>query len=213
MKAALINASPKRRGSASAILLEALADCLPADTQLVSCPLHTGVPEDGTARQLADCDALVFACPLYVDALPAHMLAALAVLEGSLRQSGSGARVYAVINCGFYEGWQTENALHMLRCWSKRAGLGWGRGVGVGAGGMLHALKSVPMGEGAKAGIEAALKELAGDLVSGRGGEDLFTGVTEMTLKEQQASVEGLWRRLAEKNGLTEESLNRTEFT
>ena len=77
MKVALINGSPKPRGSASAMLLDGLRACLPAGLECVECPLHAVRPAEDPARLLLDTDALVLACPVYVDGLPAHLLTAL----------------------------------------------------------------------------------------------------------------------------------------
>jgi multimeric flavodoxin WrbA len=212
VKVALINGSPKPRGSASAMLLDGLRACLPAGLECVECPLHAVRPAEDPARLLLDTDALVLACPVYVDGLPAHLLTALEGLEAPLRRGGHGQRVYALVNCGFYEGAQTVNALDMLRCWSGRAGLIWGRGMGVGAGGALHALKKIPMGEPPKAALGEALAGLAADIAAGDGGPHVFSA-PELTREEHCDATQRVWRRLAAANGLTEEDLNKTEFT
>lgn len=80
MKTALINASPKRTGSASGMLLDALYPRLEG----CSCTeFRLGIekPDPQILETFADFDALVFAFPLYVDGLPAHLLRHLQALE------------------------------------------------------------------------------------------------------------------------------------
>ena len=71
MKIALINGSPKKKDSASGLVLENFKAFLTGDDQIIT-ELHFYRPQITTEEvgKLMDCDALVFAFPLYVDAIP-----------------------------------------------------------------------------------------------------------------------------------------------
>ncbi len=59
-------------------------------------------------RELPKTDALVFAMPVYVDAVPSHVLELLQFIEAFARENSLGFKVYAICNCGFYEGAHCE---------------------------------------------------------------------------------------------------------
>ena len=146
MKIALINGSPKKKGSASQTLLKELSVYLPEDTKSSNYQLiHPEVSKE-TAEALVDFDVLVFAFPLYVDGVPSHLLACLQQLEkaGLKRET----RVYCIVNSGFYEGEQNEYAVQVVRNWCARVGLIWGMGIGYGGGGALTHLQGCPPGNG-----------------------------------------------------------------
>ncbi|HAW69762.1 MAG TPA: hypothetical protein DHD79_09105, partial [Firmicutes bacterium] len=83
--------------------------------------------------ELAACDTLVFAFPLYVDGIPSHLLSCLSQMEGYLKPLASKEmRVYAIVNCGFYEGRQNQHALDMMQNWCAKTRLIWGHGLGIG---------------------------------------------------------------------------------
>ena len=122
-----------------------------------------------------NCDAYVFAFPLYVDGIPSHLLGALMEHEKGMP---IGARVYAMVNNGFYEGVQNAPAVSMLRNWCARAGLVWGQGLGIGAGEVLRQIPipiSNVFGYSSMKMLRRALDTLAGHILAGGGGEDIFT--------------------------------------
>ena len=130
MKIALLNGSPKGRGSASEILLEGLRPYLPADALLPKVHLPLRPQEDFRLSCLADCQALVFAFPLYVDSLPSHVIRALESLAELFREIAEKPTVYAVVNCGFYEGQQAHIALQVMENWCSQTGFFVGPGPG-----------------------------------------------------------------------------------
>ena len=77
MKIVLLNGSPKVNESASSVLLKSLKSGLLGQAEIVEEGLHkASVPEEVFAN-LRDADAVVFAYPLYVDGIPAHLLSCL----------------------------------------------------------------------------------------------------------------------------------------
>lgn len=91
------------------------------------------------AAACAEADALVLAMPLFVDSLPAHVLAFLEAMEEPARSWR--CKVYGVSCCGFFEGRQTRFQLAQLRLWCQRAGLSYGGGLGVGSTEMLGTIR------------------------------------------------------------------------
>ena len=195
MKVAFINGSPRKGSGISARLLKCLEEKLPG------CEIFHGWEES--------CDAYVFAFPLYVDGIPSNLLRELVAHEQDMPP---GARVYAMINNGFYEGEQNTQAIAMLRHWCERAGLAWGQGVGVGAG---EILKRAPIMAMAKFLARGSLKKygqamdtLAGHILAGDGGEDTCTkpGIPRWTY------IFGgniSFRLAGRKNGLTKREMER----
>lgn len=159
MKTLLINASPKAGGSASRRLLELTKRYVDADLEVAE--LHEWSVPPGIRRQLKAADNWVFFTPLYVDALPSHLLSCLVELSGSDDQLGP-ACVYGVVNCGFFEGEQTRYALEVLRNWAVSMGLLYGGGVGTGGGGSLMVIPDAERGPCGP--VIDALQQLAGRL-------------------------------------------------
>ena len=91
----------------------------------------------GASRYFA---SLCLCFPLYVDALPSHLIEFLALAEAHCREHACHFRVYALGNNGFIEGRQNRPALRMLRAWCERANLPYGGGIGIGGGAMLRVL-------------------------------------------------------------------------
>ncbi|MFQ8600967.1 MAG: hypothetical protein ACLSAP_10565 [Oscillospiraceae bacterium] len=139
MKIVLINGSPKVNTSASAILLEDLKGCFAGRAEVIEAGLHTPTVSEDTLQIIGNADAWVFACPLYVDGIPAHLLSCLVQLDEAGLQH-HGMHVYGIVNCGFYEGVQAEPALKLLQNWCVKTGAVWGGGIGVGGGGSLFML-------------------------------------------------------------------------
>ena len=88
-----------------------------------------------------DADTVVMAMPVYVDAIPSHVLLFLETAEAASKQYNWHCKVYTVANCGFFEGVQCEFLLAQMRCWCQHARLEYGGGLGVGAGEMLGILR------------------------------------------------------------------------
>ncbi|GMG96509.1 hypothetical protein [Tepidimicrobium xylanilyticum] len=208
MKIALINGSPKVKDGASACLLYELRSYLDHDDISIS-EYHFRKPQlDGEEMEtLAENNVLVFAFPIYVDGIPSHMLNCLIQLEGFFSTiKEKNITVYSIINCGFYEGHQNALAIEMIKNWCKKAGLGWGQGIGVGAGGMLTAVKNVPIGHGPKKNLGLAFEKLARNILKGSSGEDIFITPNFPRILYKLAAEMG-WRKAVKSNGLKRKDL------
>lgn len=208
MKIALINGSPKRKESSSGLLLEKFMALVGGDDHQIYA-LHFYQPQ--VSREdvalLKDCDALVWAFPLYVDGIPSHLLPCLRQLEGAFRAPAEKEiMVYSIVNCGFYEAVHNGLAIAMMQNWTERAGLKWGQGLAIGAGGMLPELKRIPLGYGPFKKLAPAFADLADHVLNRSSGETLFFTPAFPRFLYKLAGEIG-WRQSAKANGLKRKDL------
>jgi multimeric flavodoxin WrbA len=208
MKIALINGSPRSRESASGCILQEVKPLLDKDNNAI---YEFSFKKSNLSReeieQLTECDALVFVFPLYVDGVPSHLLSCLVQLETIFESSTKKEIVvYSLVNCGFYEGKQNTLALEIIENWCAKTGLKWGQGVGIGAGGMLLAVKNVPVGHGPKKNLEKALKQLSSNILKCASEENIYI-TANFPRFLYKLSAEMGWRQAIKANGLTRKDL------
>ena len=136
MKTVFINCSPKKRFCASAWFLS--LQRLFVTGEKVTEKLRTPGDHDRILEQIRDAQTVVFGVPLYVDAIPSHVLRFMEKMEGFCGENGLHLRVYCIANNGFIEGKQNEPLMQCFEHFCSRAGLAWGGGVGIGGGVMLN---------------------------------------------------------------------------
>ena len=141
MKLLIIDASPKKKGSASRFLSTLLRASL-AGIEKETFALRDSRDIKDLLPRLTEADAVCISFPLYVDSLPSHVTAFLTAAENYFccRNIHPGFRLYAIANNGFIEGSQNSPALNMLRAWCERTGMIWSGGIGIGGGTMLRGL-------------------------------------------------------------------------
>jgi len=154
-----INGSPKKKDSTSGRLIEELERIM--GRKLEKCHALSLLHEKNYTNIL-QADTIVVVFPLYVDALPSHLLRLLMRLESDIKTLASKPRLFTVCVCGFHEGFQTRTALHIMRNFACRAGFHWRYGVGIGGGGVVAGVKD--MAKGPTAAIYTALCGLAEDI-------------------------------------------------
>ncbi|QHQ62332.1 hypothetical protein Ana3638_17345 [Anaerocolumna sedimenticola] len=227
MKIALINGSPKIKDSASGYLLSEVKDFIKVNNQDVSATLdeklemyefeiHKPEIEEVELKKLYQCNILIFAFPLYVDSIPSHLLNVLTILQNYYTTKGSrNAIVYALVNCGFYEGVQNKIALEIMQNWTYKSGLTWGQGIGIGSGGMLLSVKNIPAGRGPKKNLSIALERVLKQIQSNLTGlesnsnelsENLYINMNIPRFAYIQAAHFG-WRMSAKEHGLKRRDL------
>jgi multimeric flavodoxin WrbA len=208
MKIALINGSPKISGSASGSILQDLRSFL-EDTADTIYDYHFKKPivSAEEVAALSECDILIFAFPLYVDGIPSHLLRCLVQLEQSLAKANKEITVYVVANCGFYEGHQNRLAISMMENWCTKAGLKWGQGIGIGAGGMLSGNRSIPLGYGPKKNLGKALTRLAENVCQCASDENVFITANFPKIA-YKLGAEINWWLTAKANGLKRRDLS-----
>lgn len=136
MRTLLLNGSPKKKLSTSRYIQKTLQLML-GSSEKVACSLRNQTEIEGALKMLEGIDALVITAPLYIDSMPSHLLKFLQAAEKECKDKGYHFKVYVLINSGFIEGCQNEVALAQYQCWTERAGLIWGGGVGIGGGVIL----------------------------------------------------------------------------
>ena len=207
MKLLLIEGSPKLRASASSILMDGLRERL-RDAEIHTCAVK-GAPVTGeVSAAFTAVDAVVLAFPLYVDGVPSHFLRFLTETEDVLREAEHKPIVYALMNCGFYEGEQCAPALEMVQNWCLRAGVPFGGGLAVGAGGALTGLDAFAMGRGPKQTLGKELEVLAERICAGQCAAPVCISL-DMAWEDYQTMGERGWRKAAQKQGLQEKDLSR----
>lgn len=215
MKIALINGSPKVKDSASKTLLEELHAHLSPKAECIELEFHTATLSPDEQMLLLQADAWIFAFPLYVDGIPAHLLSCLVGLEQFLATKGkqntigndqnvtksrqNTIRVYGIANCGFYEGIQAEYALEILQNWSRRAGLTWGGGIGVGGGGGLSQMPKTA-GHGPWAPIIRTFTALSETILQAGTTDNQYISVAFPRFLYKIAAQSG-WRQSIRRNG------------
>lgn len=208
MKIAFINGSPKFKESASGYILEELKSLLKDDSNIVSeyCFNKPQLSIEDM-EQLKECNVLVFAFPLYVDGIPAHLLRCLVQLEEFFKGlSRTDIIVYSLVNSGFYEAHQNGLALEMMENWCIKSGLKWGQGLGIGGGGMLLSIKNVQAGHGPRKNFDMALNELAGNILGSIPKNNIFINPSFPRILYKLGAEMG-WRHSIKENGLKRKDL------
>ena len=158
--------------------------------------------------EIEDSDALVFAFPLYVDSIPSHLLRELLALQEH-GFTGKTAKVYCMMNNGFFEGEQNHIAVWQMKLWCEAAGLTWGQAIGTGSGEMYPFIKNIPLGHGPNKNIGRALKNLAHNVLTGSCEADCFISVNYPRFLWKISASSLFWYPRAKANGLKKQDLVR----
>lgn len=199
MRIALINGSPKVKNSASGTLLEDIKGYVGEKAELVEFGFHSPSVSTETIDALATTDVWVFSFPLYVDGIPGHLLYCLVQLEAARIQNPQ-IRIYAIVNCGFYEGIQAELSLHLLQNWCSKSGFLWSGGIGIGGGGGLASMPKMQPGQGPKAPIDKALAALSETILMKDAQENKYVSVAFPRFLYKLGAQMG-WRQMIKANG------------
>ena len=141
MKTIFINCSPKKSMSASSYLISLQRIFVKGEK--VTETLRNKGDYQRILESLKDADNVVFVLPLYVDGIPSHVLPFLKDMEDYCKENEIKLNVYSVVNNGFIEGRQSEPVMRILKNFSKRAGLHFCGGTGIGGGVMLNVTRIV----------------------------------------------------------------------
>ncbi len=165
MTICLINGSPKKDGSCSEYLVQTIEERLSEACQVRRVRIPAGWKEKEAEfpwAELGEAERVVLVFPLYVDGIPSHLLEFLERWEE--RGRGKRPAVYAVINCGFYEGCQNGIALDMVRLFCESAGFSYQYGIGIGGGPFIGETQKMPWSAPPKREVDQALSQLAAEL-------------------------------------------------
>jgi len=172
-RAALLVGSPRTRKSSSHALGGYLFDRMAeSQVQTETFYIHTSLysPERMQALMEAvdSADLVMLAFPLYVDSLPAPVMAVLERI--ATRRAGKNItrpRFAALANCGFPEAAHNQTALAICETFARQAGFEWAGALSLGAGeGLVHGAALAEAG-GPAIPIRKALDLAAAALVRG----------------------------------------------
>jgi multimeric flavodoxin WrbA len=216
-RAVLLVGSPRTRKSTSAALGNYLFEQL-ARRGVQSEVLQVYTAFSSTERRaqalekLKAADLVVLAFPLYVDSLPAPVIAALESIAAERRGQPTGQRLAAIANCGFPEASHNDTALAICGEFARQSGYAWAGGLALGGGeGVVHGTPLEQL-DGRAIPIKKSL-ELAADALAA--GESIPTAARELLAKpavpswlyrlfgaygwRQQAGHYGMRRRIKER--------------
>ena len=211
MKTVAINGSPKLKDSLSGRIIEQMGKILGEHIEIH----HAAqLVRDGTAseslRNLLNADTLLIVFSLYVDSLPAPLIEFLTRLEGTA-DGAAPLRVFAIVNCSFFEPRQTEPALEIIKHFADCTGFEWGYGLGIGGGPMLTSFGD-NWDNGPVSGIHNALRDMSLAIRESRSGQNVFISAKfPRFLYRTMANMS--WRRLARKNGIKTASLRARPYS
>ncbi len=207
MRVTFVIASPKVQKSTSgqiATLLKGYIDNTEEIHEIKLCSL--ALTQEQKAILKAS-DQTVFLFPLYVDGIPGHLLSCLVQIDEEKIMKPSSL-VYGVVNCGLYEGTQTEPALNVLENWCNKTGVSWGGGLGIGGGGALAYMPIVDSKHGPMANICARLGVFAEKLKAGNVIANQYTQIQFPRFLYKIGGEIG-WRQMAKSNKLKWSDLSK----
>lgn len=161
-----------------------------------------------------DCDAFVIASPVYYGGLPSHLLSQLVRLDGyfnghkGVKSRAKGKmKVYALINCGHFEGEDCELAAEIIGLWAERCGFEFGCGAGFGGGEMLGMITAVPFGKGPLRTPGKVMQILADSIVTATPHETVFATPDYPRFIFMNNANMLMWEKRAKENGITKKQL------
>ena len=113
-------------------------------------------------------DLVVLAFPLYVDTLPAPVISVFENIVMHCKGNSKLTRFAAIVNCGFPEAQQNDNAIAVCSEFARSAGFEWMGGLSLGQGEGLVSAKPLNALGGQGAPIRQALEIAAGALAIGQ---------------------------------------------
>jgi multimeric flavodoxin WrbA len=172
-RAVLLVGSPRTRKSTSGalggyLMKQLAARGLAVETVQIYTRFNTAARTRAALDLIDAADLVVLAFPLYVDALPAPVVAAMATIAAHRAGRTSGQRLAAIANCGFPEAAHNATALAICAEFARQTGFAWAGELALGAGeGMVHGAPLEELG-GRAISIMQAL-DLAADALAAGG--------------------------------------------
>lgn len=165
MKIAMINGSPKLGQSTSGMLLDKIKASFNPEHKITYHNINKKPLYQEHYIDLCHMDILIFAFPLFIDAIPSHLFRMMIELEGYLKKEAKkDIYVYAIINNGFYEGHQNKVVIDIMKNWCERACINFGMAICSGAGEMIGSIEYVPMGHGPLKNLGNAIDKLTSSI-------------------------------------------------
>lgn len=216
-KVVIISASPKvGEATVSGTLADMAKDIFSGSAEAVRIDVRksfSGKCSEENFAAMAEADALVFVFPLYIFCLPGMLMRYLqdyCLYRERHPGSAGSPKVYAAVNCGFPETWINEEAVRVIKSFSKHIGASFRFGILIGGGGMLLGAKDAPFMKKTMAQINEAFAAVAADAASAAEGgtpqKDLYI---EVNFPRKLYFFMGNmgWNQFAKKNGLKKKDL------
>ena len=208
MNIALINGSPKVKDSVSGNILSTLKKLLNESHNIYEYKFNTPQVDHKDIEEIAKCSSIVLAFPLYVDGIPSHLLSCLVQMESYFRiNTNPNISVYALVNCGFYEGQQAIWALEMVENWCIKSYIRWGQGIGIGGGGMLSNLSVSSSGQGITKNLWEGLNKISNNISNSISADNIFVSPNFPRFLYKTGGAIG-WNKKIKSNGLNKRDLN-----
>lgn len=176
-QALLLVGSPRGFKSTSAslgrYLLEKLEGSFVFEEVHVQASMSSQSAQAKMLTKARDSDLLVLAFPLYIDCLPASVIAMLELLAAQRKNAFTSKkqRFVAIVNNGFPEASQNLTALAICRRFAFEAGIEWAGGLSLGGGGAIAGNKLEDAGSMVR-NVRKALELAALDLLQGKAVSD-----------------------------------------
>lgn len=169
----------------------------------------SGRQNDKNFDIMLEADALIFIFPLYIFCLPGILMRFLQdyALYRQQHPNPRSPKVYAAVNCGFPEAWINEEAVRVIKSFSKHIGARFRFGILIGGGGMLLGTKDAPFMKKTLAKISEAFRNVAVDIADGEVPQKDF--YIEMNFPSKLYLFMGNmgWKQLAKRYGLKKKDL------
>ncbi|MEA4852765.1 MAG: hypothetical protein VB082_00640 [Christensenella sp.] len=144
MKTVIVSLSPRKSFSASLYYSKVIKFfVLKGDVSIIN--LKTQKQYLELEQKLNSIDNLVIVTPVYVDTIPSTALERLLQIENFVKGKNIRLNIYAVTNCGFYEGEQNRLAQKTIELWAQKCGFIYKGGLGIGAGVMIAFTRILPL--------------------------------------------------------------------
>lgn len=148
----LINGSLRGKKASSRALLNDIAGLLPDAEYVKTTVAVRARPKGGyppaVLQWIATADALVLVFPLYAYALPGALMRLLEEYRSYVRSGNGhnpGAKVYAIVNCGFPRPVVFDECIRVLKNLCRRLSLDWRFAVCICAGPVVVMTKRAPL--------------------------------------------------------------------
>lgn len=207
MKICMINGSPKHKNSCSEYLIDEFIKLLDEKNEVVVYSANNKISNDELDNMYC-CEVIVFVFPLYVDAIPSHLISFLELFQTYLNlKPKKNTHIYAMANCGFFEGEQNKYALKIIENYCENIGFIWGCGIGIGAGAFVNSSRSMPWQSSMKKPIYDSLLILKNSIEKEQHTNENIFVTANMPRRLYILEGHKGWRLAAKKNNLKEQEL------
>lgn len=174
-KVYLINGSPRGTNSASQYFIDEVCKLLDKEKieieEISIIDFRKSTDKEKIYTEVINSDNIIFTFPLYVDSLPSIVIEFLIGFENFIKNRENFMdvrrlpRVYAIVNCGFFEGQQNRYAVQIMKNFCDKVHFTWRFGIGIGAGEFMRETQNnIPLNKNPKQKIYKALQDMKEDI-------------------------------------------------